>query len=118
EMELPEHSCERVVEANVAATAAQTLTAVVNGGTGSASRPGDGIPLFGKTGTHEREQTMLVTSSTKTTTAVWVGNSYGKVSLFNKTYKGTNLANLRHTISRAMIAAANKKYGGGAFPAA
>jgi membrane peptidoglycan carboxypeptidase len=116
EMVLPEYTCERVLQENVAATAAYAFAGVMNGGTGSASRPGDGIPLIGKTGTHERHQTMMVTSSTKTTTAVWVGNAIGEVTLFNKSYKGTNLSNLRHTISRAIVAAANKKYGGGRFP--
>lgn len=118
EIPLPENSCDRVIEANIAATAARTFMGVMTGGTGTASRPNDGIPIFGKTGTHERHQTMMVASTTKTTTAVWVGNAIGEVPLFGKYYKGTDLSNLRHVITRAIVTAANKKYGGGQFPPA
>ncbi len=117
ELPLPEHTCTPVISPEVAATAAYAFTGVITGGTGTASRPGDGIPLFGKTGTHERFQTMMVASSTKTTTAVWVGNSIGDKSLYGRSYKGTELSQLRHVITRAIVKAANSVYGGGKFPA-
>ncbi len=116
ELPLPEHSCERVLEPNIAATAAYTFAGVMSSGTGTASRPGDGIPLIGKTGTHERHQTMMVASSTRTTTAVWVGNTVGHVTLYGKYYNGAELSQLRHVITRAIVREANAQYGGGRFP--
>ncbi len=117
EQPLPERTCEQVVDPKVAATAAYALKGVMNGGTGGGGNPYDGTEVIGKTGTHEDIQTWLIESSTKVTTAVWVGNVDGKVNLFNRYAKGRQIAQLRYSMAREIQRAANKLYDAGRFPA-
>ena len=112
ELAVPERSCERVLEESVAATAAYALQGVMNGGTGAQGNPYDGIPVIGKTGTHETSQTWLVESSTKVATAAWVGNIEGFEDVFDY-----GVAYYRYALGKGVQAAANAKYGGGEFPA-
>ncbi|WP_429457501.1 transglycosylase domain-containing protein [Microbacterium sp. ZKA21] len=116
EMKLPESSCEQAISPEVAATAAYALAGVMNGGTGGAARPNDGIPVIGKTGTHETTQTMMVESSTKVTTAVWVGNVIGDGVLRDFSSNGTRLNSLRFPIAKDMQTTANAWYLGDEFP--
>ena len=126
EIPLPEPDCKRVISPEVAATAASALSSVMtSGGTGTRANTGDGIPLIGKTGTNEGYSTMMITSSTATTTATWVGNvqmwKYGEdrwdwVSLTRKYHNGTQLSDLRYFINRDIQRAANAVYGGSRFP--
>jgi membrane peptidoglycan carboxypeptidase len=118
EQPLPESKCEQKLKPEVAATAAAALSTVMNGGTGAAARNYDGIPVIGKTGTHEREQTSMVQASTKTATFVWVGNVRGKTDLFTTWAPTDVVSNLRYKVSRAVQAAANQFYPGGQFPPA
>ena len=74
---LPKTECREVIKPEIAAAAAYALEGVMNGGTGAGGNPDDGTPLIGKTGTHNNSQTMLVESSTKAATAVWVGQYVG-----------------------------------------
>ncbi len=109
--------CSQAVPAGVAAAADYALAGVMNGGTGSSSNPRDGIPLIGKTGTTDSAtDTWVATASTAVATVVWVGNSIGKVSLFNYSWQGFAGNVLRHEIMRNTIATSNAKYGGGVFP--
>ncbi len=118
ELPLPERTCEQVIDPKVAATAAYALKGVMaGGGTGSRANPGDGTQLIGKTGTHEKLQTWMVESSTKVTTAVWVGQTKGKTNLYNKYAKGNNVPDIRYAIARNIQATANDLYEGGSFPA-
>ncbi len=116
ERPLPESSCTQVISPEVAATAAYPLQRVMSNGTGRQSNPWDGVPILGKTGTHEGEQTMMITSTTATTTAVWVGNSEGFEDLTQRYYNGTQLALIRHELSPWIQGAANAAYGGEDFP--
>lgn len=113
---LPQSSCERVIDAGVAAGVAYALTGVLTTGTAQGSRTGDGIPQFGKTGTHEKHQTWMVSSSTTTTTATWVGNSIGQSNILDRYYNGSAITTWRHVLARAMQLAANARYGGSSFP--
>lgn len=109
--------CKQAISPDVAAGAAYALAGVVNGGTGSRSNPGDGVPLIGKTGTTDSAtDTWIITSTTNVTTATWVGNSIGKVSLSSYDWLGFAGNLLRHEIMRNTIAVSNAKYGGAAFP--
>ncbi|MDZ8200017.1 transglycosylase domain-containing protein [Microbacterium sp. SSW1-59] len=112
ELAVPERSCERVLDSAVAATAAYALQGVMNGGTGAQGNPYDGVPVLGKTGTHETFQTWLVESSTKVATAAWVGNIEGFSDVFDY-----GVAYYRYALGKGVQAAANAKYGGGEFAA-
>ncbi|MGM1018136.1 MAG: transglycosylase domain-containing protein [Actinomycetota bacterium] len=116
ELPLPKSECSQVLEPNIAATTAYALQGVMNGGTGGQSNTNDGIPLIGKTGTHNEDSTMMIESSTEVATAVWVGNTKGQDSLYSRTYNGYRLSDLRHRIAPMIQRAANAAYGGDAFP--
>lgn len=117
-MPLPETDCEQKLKPEVAATAASALQAVMSGGTGSPARNPDGVPVIGKTGTHEKWQTSLVQSSTKAATFVWVGNVQGSTDVFHTWAPAGLVSDLRYSISRAVQGAANAAYPGGEFPPA
>ena len=116
ELPIPDTTCERVLEEKVAWTAAYVLEGVLNGGSASASRTGDGYDVFGKTGIHEQQQTWMDGSSSKVTTVVWVGNVIGEAKLDRLRANGYSLWRIRHAIWPVMQRAANAKYGGDRFP--
>lgn len=119
EQAIPATECERVMSEDVANTAAYTLEGVMSG-TGQGARTYDGVPIFGKTGIHEYEQTWMDGSSTEVTTVVWVGNvdkTNGEyVKLYPYYENGWQLSRVRNSIWPAMQRAANAKYGGESFP--
>ncbi|MET0812069.1 MAG: penicillin-binding transpeptidase domain-containing protein, partial [Microbacterium sp.] len=110
EVAKPERTCTQVIDPKVAATAAYALEGVMTSGTGTGANARN-APVLGKTGTHEQLQTWLVESSTRVSTAVWVGQSIGNVNVFSK-----GLNNLRYSIARAIQGNANAWYGGDKFP--
>ncbi|WP_180968914.1 transglycosylase domain-containing protein [Microbacterium aurantiacum] len=116
DLPIPATTCTQQLTPEVAATAAYALRGVMEGGTGSGANPDDGIPVIGKTGTAEAEHTMLVESSTKVTTAVWVGNIQGLEPLNRYEWNGTSLNNVRYGLARDIQGAANDVYGGDSFP--
>jgi membrane peptidoglycan carboxypeptidase len=101
----------------VANTAAYAMAGVFTNGTANASNPGDGTTYIGKTGTTDNAiHVWLVGSSTKVSTAVWVGNIKGKQSLRQIAVNGIQAALLRHVIFRPVAQAIDSFYPGGAFP--
>jgi len=115
--EIPATTCTQVLTPEVAATAAYALRGVMEGGTGGNAKPNDGIQVIGKTGTAEKEHTMLIESSTRVTTAVWVGNIDGRENLSRyRNNDGTPLNNIRYGLAKAIQTAANATYGGDPFP--
>ena len=117
EIEPPKTTCNQVLSPEVAATAAYALRGVMEGGTGSSANPYDGTPVFGKTGTAEKEHTMLVESSTAVTTAVWVGNIDGRKPLNQyRNNQGTRLGDIRYGLAKDIQRAANAVYPGTDFP--
>ncbi|UWF77101.1 MULTISPECIES: transglycosylase domain-containing protein [Microbacterium] len=117
ELPVPQSNCTQAIQPEIAATAAFALQGVMTNGTGRASNPFDGTPVLGKTGTHEDYSTMMVESSTKVTTAVWVGDYKGENgSLYDKWWNGVRYSDLRHEIAPVMQHAANEVYGGEEFP--
>lgn len=101
----------------VANTAAHAMEAVVNGGTASRSNPRDGTPYIGKTGTtNDAIHTWMAGSSTRVSTAVWVGNIDGKQSMRKIRVNGNFGGDLRHIIFRPIAQAIDGQYPGGAFP--
>jgi membrane peptidoglycan carboxypeptidase len=109
--------CRQAIDPGVAATAAYAMAGVMSGGTGTASNPGDGVPIIGKTGTTDSaNQTWVITATTNAATAVWVGNSIGKFSIRNYEANGVSGGLLRHVIMNSTMTRINQKYGGNAFP--
>lgn len=101
----------------VANTAAYAMAGVFTAGTANASNPGDGTIYIGKTGTTDNAvHVWLVGSSTKVSTAVWVGNIKGKQSLRQIAVNGIQAALLRHVIFKPIAQAVDAFYPGGAFP--
>ncbi|WP_372968471.1 transglycosylase domain-containing protein [Microbacterium sp.] len=116
ELPVPKSTCSQVISPEVAATAAYALQGVMNGGTGARANTDDGTPLIGKTGTHNGWGTMMIESSTKVTTAVWVGRTLGEVPINRSYHNGWKLSDLRYPVARAAQQAANAIYGGDRFP--
>lgn len=114
---VPVTTCTQVLDPKIAATAAYALQGVMTGGgTGAVSNPRDGVPVLGKTGTNEDDQTWMVESTTKVATAVWVGNTTGKASLSKQWANDIQLNQMRHRIAPVIQRAANAVYGGDQFP--
>jgi membrane peptidoglycan carboxypeptidase len=97
--------CHQAVAPNIANTAAKALQGVMTrGGTGVTANPNDGTAFLGKTGTTNNSlQTWIVASSTKASTAVWVGNISGSQPLRSISVAGSQAALLRHRVFRAVM---------------
>ena len=102
----------------MAAAAIFALQGVLRGGgTAASANPGDGIPVFGKTGTTDNSvENWLVTSTTKVAQATWVGNVQGGVALRSVSFQGIGGGNVKFSIAKRIMAALNAVYGGTAFP--
>ncbi|MDQ1513106.1 MAG: hypothetical protein QOC59_948, partial [Microbacteriaceae bacterium] len=119
EMQPPKSTCKQVVSKPVAVAANFALRQVFTGGTAAADRTADGIYEVGKTGTTDNaEQTWMIGSTSKVTTAVWVGNVSGTQNL-RKTSLGycpvgysAQAAVQRHCLWKGIQTAVNKVYGG------
>ncbi|HWS51893.1 MAG TPA: transglycosylase domain-containing protein, partial [Microbacterium sp.] len=117
DLPIPDDPCiPGVLTPEVAATAAFALQGVMNGGTGGPANTRDGTPLIGKTGTHETWSTMMIESSSKVTTAVWVGRWQGQENIYGVRANGHRLNEMRYPLARDMQRAANAVYGGDDFP--
>lgn len=101
--------CTQGISPDVAHGAIYAMERVMGGGTGSASNPRDGVPIFGKTGTTDSSnQTWIVTSTSRVASVAWVGNIVGKYPM--RQYPGG--ATFRHRIMSAVMKAANAMYTG------
>ncbi|VXB92862.1 Multimodular transpeptidase-transglycosylase [Microbacterium sp. 8M] len=109
-------TCTEVIKPEIAAGAAYALQGVMNGGTGSQANPYDGTPLIGKTGSHNNAQTMLMSSSTTSTTGVWVGQASGDVNINDFYTQDIGVPNIRYPLSKAILSAADELFPGGSFP--
>jgi len=108
-----ERDCHQGFSPDVANTAVDVLKGVMKG---SAS-VGDGIPVFGKTGTtNDANQTWIVGSSSKITVVSWVGNIIGKKNILTVSYGGVRGEILRNMIMRATLQAYGAKVGGDDWP--
>ncbi|MFD1720737.1 transglycosylase domain-containing protein [Amnibacterium endophyticum] len=123
-IDIPKADCRRVQPEDLMIAAGYDLRNPVTGyngngrGTMSADRLGDGRYLFGKTGTTDNaKDTWAMGSTTKVTTAVWVGNVTGRANLRfvyspHGCNSGTAYASMRHCIFQAVQRTMNNKYGG------
>ncbi|MGN8026488.1 transglycosylase domain-containing protein [Microbacterium sp. 22242] len=117
ELKLPPTTCTQVIQPDIAATAAYALKGVMaSGGTGSQANPFDGTELIGKTGTNNNDQTMLMMSSTKVATGIWVGQSTGFENIYDFYTKDNNVPNIRYYLGKAIQGEADSLFGGDAYP--
>jgi membrane peptidoglycan carboxypeptidase len=117
EMKVPATECNRAVTSEVAAAASYAFQLVMSGGTGSASRTPDRVPLAGKTGSTDRFlHTWMTGYSSKVATATWVGNVSGAQNVGGVSIDGTPGGILRHEIWRQIMTVANELYPGESFP--
>ena len=113
-------NCHQAIPANIANTAATALAGVMGpDGTGVTANPNDGTPFMGKTGTTNNSlQTWIVASSTKATSAVWIGNISGSQQLRKIYVGGIQAALLRHVVFKTIMTYVDAQVGqGAAFPA-
>jgi membrane peptidoglycan carboxypeptidase len=117
-------TCSRALDPQIDAAVGYAMEGVFSGGTAGAAKPA-GVSILGKTGTTNNSwQTWTVGSSTKVSTAVWVGNATGQVATRKtrppKACPGTanQVATLRNCIFKQTMTAINAEYPGGTFPTA
>jgi membrane peptidoglycan carboxypeptidase len=117
---VPKANCHRVIPENVAIAAGYDLHNVFTRGTmGSDSYVANGRFMFGKTGTTDfAKDTWAIGSTTKVTTAVWVGNRVGNVNL-RTIHQGPACVNnpnrwaeKRHCVFQGIAKLMNASYGG------
>ena len=102
-------TCSQAIEPDVAHAAIYAMKTVMSGGTGSASNPRDGVPIFGKTGTTDSSnQTWIAASTSRIASVAWVGNIVGKFPM----RQFPNGALYRHQIMSAVMGAADRMYTG------
>jgi membrane peptidoglycan carboxypeptidase len=102
-------TCRQAVDTDVAHATILAMKAVMSSGTGTASNPGDGVPIIGKTGTTDgSNQTWMVVSTSRVATSTWVGNIVGKYPM----RQFPNGAIYRHQITAAVMRAADRMYSG------
>ncbi|MDQ1513022.1 MAG: hypothetical protein QOC59_864 [Microbacteriaceae bacterium] len=112
--------CARTISEPLATAAAYALRRVITGGTMAGDQTPDGLYEFGKTGTtDEAKDTWAIGSTSKVTTAVWVGNANGFQNLrkvygfpYCPLYGSTQAAIERHCIWKGIQTAVNRVYGG------
>ncbi|MEY4313068.1 MAG: hypothetical protein RLZZ319_577, partial [Actinomycetota bacterium] len=105
--------CNQAVDPEVANAAIYAMKGVMNGGTGAASNPGDGVPIFGKTGTTDNStQTWILTSTSRVASVAWVGNIVGKVAMREVYYRGVQAAIIRHLMMSTIMRYADRMYSG------
>jgi membrane peptidoglycan carboxypeptidase len=115
---IPKANCRRVQDKQLMIAAGYDLRNPVQSGTMAMDQLGDGRYMFGKTGTTDfAKDTWTMGSTTKVTTAVWVGNVTGHqnlrfVSAPHGCNAGVRYANMRHCVFQAIQRTMNDKYGG------
>lgn len=110
-------SCTQGLKPDIAAGVTYALQGVMRYGTGASANPDDGTPIMGKTGTTDNSlENWLIASSTKATTATWVGNVSGSTPLRSLSFDGIGGGDVKFSITRPILAAMDAAYGGGDFP--
>jgi membrane peptidoglycan carboxypeptidase len=117
-------SCSVALDPQIDAAVGYAMEGVFNGGTAEAARP-PGASVLGKTGTSNNSwQTWTVGSTTKVSTAVWIGNATGNAVTTDtrppRACPGTGdqVATLRNCVFKQTMTAIDAEYPPGAFPLA
>ena len=113
DLPVPTTKCSEAVTPDVAAGMTYAMKAVMSG-TAGASNTGDKTPLAGKTGTTDSGvHTWMTGFSSAVSTATWVGNVSGQISLSRILLNKKAANTVRHDIWRTIMQTANKLYPGG-----
>jgi membrane peptidoglycan carboxypeptidase len=119
DLAVPGSTCKQVVDPQVAIAAASALRGVFTGGTASGDNTPDGIYEFGKTGTTDNnENTWMIGTTSKVTTAVLVGNNGSSQDLRQTSFDycpagySSLVSVQRHCVWKGIQTAINAKYGG------
>lgn len=114
EIKIPEADCHQAINPEIAAPVNYVMKTIADYGFASSANPRDGTPLMAKTGTtDDAVDSWLVMSSTNVATAIWVGNTVGKVSLQNM--REANGEQIKYPMMKQIMGTANAIYGGDAF---
>jgi membrane peptidoglycan carboxypeptidase len=116
--------CSSALDPGIDAAVGVAMQGVFSGGTAGAAKPA-GAAILGKTGTTNKSlETWTVGSSTRVSTAVWIGNATGQVPTRNTRppvhCPGTanQVATLRNCVFKHTMEAIDAAYPPGKFPAA
>jgi membrane peptidoglycan carboxypeptidase len=116
--------CSSALDPGIDAAVGVAMQGVFSGGTAGAARPA-GVAVLGKTGTTNKSlETWTVGSTTKVSTAVWIGNATGQVPTRNTRptvhCPGTanQVATLRNCVFKHTMEAIDAAYPPGKFPPA
>ncbi len=110
-------TCTQGLQPNIAAGVTYALQGVMRGGgTAASANPYDGTPIMGKTGTTDDSlQNWLVTSTSKVSTATWVGNVSGATPLRSLDFNGVGGGDVKFSVAKPILEAIDGLYGGDAF---
>ncbi len=109
--------CTQGLAPNIAAGVTYALQGVIRGGgTAASANPYDGVPIMAKTGTTDNSlQNWLITSTSKVSTATWVGNISGATPLRSLYFNGVGGGNVKFRIAKPILQAIDTLYGGAPF---
>ena len=117
-------ACSAALDPGLNAAVGVAMQGVFSGGTAGAARPA-GVAILGKTGTTNKSvQTWTVGSTTKVSTAVWVGNATGQVPTritrppVHCPGTANQVATLRNCVFKHTMEAIDAAYPPGKFPPA
>lgn len=115
QLEVPKADCKKVLDSGIAGAVAFTMKPIIQYGFARNANPQDGVPMMAKTGTTDNAvDSYLVAASTNVSTAMWVGNTIGKISL--QEMREANGEQLKYPVIKAIAGTANSIYGGEEFP--
>lgn len=110
----PQAQCHEALNPEITAPVNYVMSDIAEFGFAAAANPRDGVPVMAKTGTtDDAVDSWLVMASTNVSTAVWVGNTIGKVSLQNM--QEVQGEQIKYPLMRQIMSSANSIYSGDAF---
>ena len=107
--------CDQAIPPDVARGIAYTMKHGLTMGTVTPANPGNGMPVFGKTGTtSEQHGSWVAVATPKAATTVWIGNVVGHMQLAPYSVNGQNLyMSTRFIVAKEMLLKIADLYGFG-----
>lgn len=115
EIKVPKADCHEALNPEITSPVNKVMNDIAEYGFAASANPRDGIELMAKTGTTDNAvDSWLVMSSTNVSTAIWVGNTIGKVSL--QAMRNLQGEQLKYPLMKQIMGTADSIYGGSEFP--